>query len=407
MKLQPVPLDYFEAIRLILSKVTPTSSIRIDLEKALGRVVSNPLHAKLPQPGFDQSTRDGFVIADNGVDTEEGFRQYTIGGEIHAGPANEYSLPPGVAFRIMTGGLVPINGKRVVPYEECQGNIDLLKVSEKALSKPDKYIRRCGSHITSGQLVAETGEVIGAEHLALFAATGLLSVEVHEKVNVSFFCTGNELVSAGKPKQLGMKISSNRYQMNGLIHYFGAIADDRGVVGDSIEEVGEVFGAMNSDKTDVVVSTGGMGPGKCDILEEAFVRAGGQVLYRSLNMRPGQSTIFGLMNSMLFFGLPGPPTAVRILFNELIRPVLLAMQGVKTPLPRSIKAFLVEGINTQMGSVYRLKGGHFSFDEGRCRVRLTRRNELATCYLLFKPYKNRYEEGELITVHFTDSPLLS
>lgn len=404
MKTKPAPLDLSDAIQLIISKSSLTDGEHIDLKKALARVAMAPLCAKIPQPGFDQSTRDGFAIGDRGTRFDDSTRQYSIDGEIVAGPSEECSLSPGGASRIMTGGLVPVNAIRVIPYEDCQEKDGLLFVPEKPLSTTDTYIHRRGSHIGLGLTVVEAGEVISADHLALLAATGLFSVEVRKKVRVSYFCTGSELLSEGEAPQSGMKISANRYLLDGLINSFSSIADDRGIVGDSPQELSDVMGAIDPGQTDIVISTGGMGPGKYDLLEEAFVKAGGRVLYNALNVRPGKSTLFGLLGSMLFFGLPGPPPAVRVLFNELIRPALLTMQGVKASLPSSIKAVLTEEINLKRGGFLGLKGGRFSFQKGKCTVRLSEKNEPPTCYLLFQPNRRRYREGDSIIIHLTATP---
>jgi len=404
---QTVPLDLSDAIQLIIDKCSLVGRERVDLKRALGRVTARPLLAEAPQPGFDQSTRDGFVICDGGIELADRHHQYIIVGEIAAGPNEECRLSSGQTGRIMTGGLVPVNSIRVIPYEECLEKDGLLIVPEQALSVPDSYIRRRGSDIAMGRTVVGAGEVINADHQAILAATGNFSVDVRKKARVSYFCTGSELLSKEDTMRTGMKISANRYLLNGLITSFGAIADDRGIVRDLSKELCEAIANINAGQTDVVISTGGMGPGKYDLLEEAFVEAGGQVLYRALNVRPGKSTLFGLLDSMLFFGLPGPPPAVRVLFNELICPALLTMQGVKDPLPGSTKAVLTEEINLKRGGVMGLKGGRFSFDQGRCTVRLTRNNEPPTCYLLFQAGKKLYNKGELITIHFIGSPFAS
>jgi len=400
------PLDLSDATHLISSKSSPTDSEKINLKNGLGRVAAKQQLARIPQPGFDQSTRDGFAISDGGTGVNGSIHQYTIDGEIVAGPSKEHRLAQGSATRIMTGGMIPVNTIRVIPCEDCLEKDGLLSVPEKSLSSADTYIRRQGSHVGCGQVVLDPGEVIGIDHLALLASTGIFSIDVHKKIRVSYFCTGSELLSEGEPLQTGMKISGNRYLLDGLITSFGSIADDMGIVEDSFKELSRVMGAIDPDQTDIVISTGGMGPGKYDLLEQAFIEAGGQVLYRALNVRPGKSTLFGLLDSMLFFGLPGPPPAVRLLFNELIRPALLTMQGVKDSLPSSTMAVLTEEIGLKRGNVLGFKGGRFSFHQGQCTVRLAAKSESPNCFLLFTPGKQRYRIGDLITVHFTAPPFL-
>ena len=397
-------LDLAKATSLILSRVCPCGGEEVELKQALGRVAAVPLCARIPQPGFDQSTRDGFVIGDRGSERRDGCRQYTIQGEIAAGSRKERSLPLGRTSRIMTGGLVPIGSIRVIPHEDCSEQDGLLSVPEAAMRAMDSYVRRRGSLIDQGQVIVEKGEVIGTDYQALLAATGLLtSIEVYRRPRVAYFCTGSELLAEGDNPGAGMKISSNRYLLDGLISEFGGKADDRGVVRDLSKELHGAITSIDPAETDIVISTGGMGPGKYDLLEEAFVAAGGRVLYSGLNLRPGKSTLFGVLGSMLFFGLPGPPPAVRVLFNELVRPALLGMLGVKEPLPGSTRAVLTEEVHLKRAGVPGLKGGCFALDQGKCTVRLAKRNDPATCYLLFPANRRRFRKGESISVHFVNS----
>ncbi len=397
-------LDLTDALQLIISHSSVCSTEQVNLDDALGRVLAENLQAQIPQPGFDQSTRDGFVLADDGVALSSGKRQYRLEGEVAAGSNKQFLIKPATASRIMTGGLVPENGSRVIPFESCFEDDGYIVVDQEFITGPQTFIRRQGSDINIDDPIMESGEVVGVDHLALLASTSTFSFNVRRKAKVSFFCTGSELLKESDTVTPGKKVSANRYLLSGLISSFGAIADDRGVVPDQADELGRMLQSVKKDQNDLIISTGGMGPGKYDLLQQLFVEAGGEVLYNSLTVRPGKSTLFGLLESKIFFGLPGPPPAVRALFNELIRPALLTMQGVKDVLPGSVQALLSEDIVLNKEAILGLKSGVLGFDQGRCTVRLTKRLEIPNCYLLLEPGKDHYRIGEWITVHRTDSP---
>lgn len=398
-----VPLDLSNAVELIVSKTIPACSERINLKRALGRISASAMAAQIPQPEFDQSIRDGFVIRDRGNHVEDSIHEYAISGEIAAGSDQGHRLLSGSACRIMTGGMIPSNGIRVVPFENCREADRVLFVPEKVLAATDTYIRSKGSAISTGQIVLGAGEKIDAGHLSLLAATGLLELDVYRKAMVVCFSTGSELLLDAKEMKAGMKISSNRYLLNGLVGSMGAHFDDKGVVRDSLEDISRIINSIDPDRTDIIISTGGMGPGKYDLLERAFVEAGGQVFYQSLNVRPGKATLFGLLGSSLFFGLPGPPTAVQILFNELIVPALSVIQGDGLHLPVVVNAFLAEDYRMRAMNVLQLKGGRLSLKDGKCMVRSAVGNEPLNCIILFHPKKEGYEEGEMVPVHLAGS----
>ena len=146
-----------------------------------------------------------------------------------------------------------------------------------------------------------------------------------------------------------------------------------------------------------------MGPGKYDLVKQAFIEAGGEVIFTSLKMRPGKSVLFGTLGNTLFFGLPGPPPAVQTLFNMLVGPTLLAMQGGRAPWPQKVQAYLHHSIKPERHDVLRLKDGMITMEGGKCKVRFTQKLELPDCYILLPSGKDYYPEGELVDVYLTTS----
>lgn len=392
--------DLQTAQKLILahSRALPAQSIA--LEEALFRVPARPLPALLPLPGFNHSTRDGFVLS--AVPDPQG--QYRISGEIAAGDIGKNHLAKGEAWRIMTGALLPAGGLRVIPQEWCAVEGDILRISTAAMTTRNSFIRKKGSEIASGRVVVPAGVPIQPEHQALLAGVGYTDLPVHQRPRVSFFCTGSELVEPAPARQSGQKVSQNRFLLNGLILLFGGIPTDCGLVADSPQDLRRIFAAIDPDQSEVIISTGGMGPGKYDLLEQAFVEAGGRLLYNSLRIRPGRATLFGILGRSFFFGLPGPPPAVQMLFHELVRPALLALQGVKRCLPETVKAKLTEPFTCTAQQSLSLKSGVLQIQGGICTVRLPRSNEASSCNLIVPPRRRKFQTGAWIQVHLTSSP---
>ncbi len=396
----PPPFDLQTAHRLILEQASALPVQSIVLEEALHRVSSRSLPAMLPLPAFNHSTRDGFVL---GASTDV-HGKYRIGGEIAAGDTCKDHMAKGEAWRIMTGALIPAGGVRVIPQEQCMVEGDILLISSKGLLAKNSFIRTKGSEIAQGKVVVPAGTPIHPEHQALLAGVGYTEVPVHLRPRVSFFCTGNELVGPTATKLSGQKVSENRFLLNSLTQLSGAIPTDCGLVGDNKNELRRVFATLDPDKTDVIISTGGMGPGKYDLLEDAFIEAGGQVIYNALNLRPGKATLFGTLGQSLFFGLPGPPPAVHLLFHELVRPALLSLQGIKRCLPEIVKIRLTEPITCPEDKTLCLKSGIFQIHAGICTARLPRQSEATSCYLLCPAHRRQLRAGDWIQAHLTRSP---
>jgi molybdopterin molybdotransferase len=307
----------------------------------------------------------------------------------------------------MTGGMVPTGGLRVVPQEDCEPEGDMVTIPVHALERQNTYIHNKGSKIAENDLIVAAGTILQAEHSALLATTGHATIEVYRKPRVGFFCTGSELVDSIDQLEPGLKISANRFLLGGLVRQFLAEGKDLGIVKDLQDDLGRTFDRLRAASFDVVISTGGMGPGKFDLLEEAFVRAGGQVVFRSLNMRPGNAILFGRLGKTLFFGLPGPPEAVRTLVNEVVGPALLHLQGVKDCTPVAVQARLGQPAKVNSQGALILKAGILSFADGRAHVRLAGRLEIATGFILFPPGQGVYESGAEVVVHMAYSPYIS
>jgi molybdopterin molybdotransferase len=399
-------MDYATCQQAISHLTSTTGHERIPLTAALSRVTALDIAARIPQPEFNQSLRDGFVLADYTIGTKD-YTDFPIIGMIQAGSTGSLHLQKGQACRIMTGGMIPNGGIQVIQQEDCLRLNNMVRIPTEVLQRATRFIQDQGSGITPGSTIINSGTVLLPEQTSLLAAVGVEEVVVFRKPRIGFFCTGSELVDTAQDLQPGLKISSNRYLLEGLIHQCGAEPHYLGTVGDSVGEMTEIFRQIANNNFDIVISTGGMGPGKYDLIEKSFDDAGGRTIYNRLNLRPGKDSLFGTLNQTLFFGLPGPPTAVRALMNALVGPAILQMQGLTMPFPRTLQAHLQHQITVRRHGVMQLWGGMLSFQDGYCKVRVADKKEHSSCYIVVAPEKNCYQPGELIEIHLPSSlPLL-
>lgn len=370
------------------------------LHEARQRIVVSGVAAVTPRPAFDESTRDGYVIPHPAVvGSDMTVHRYAIVDEIPAGKPSLKTLATGTACRIMTGGCVPKAAARVVPFEECVEQNGSVVIADHALQAAETFIKKTGSEIALGELLVPAGEVLRADHLALLASCGMHSVEVAARPVVGYVCTGSELAAPAEELEIGQKVSSNSFLLGGLLASVGARPVNMGLIQDSEQQLLDLFAGVRADQPDVLITTGGMGPGKYDLVEKTFAASGGRVLFNALAMRPGQSVLFGLLGRTLLFGLPGPPHAVRTLLHELVGPTLLAMQGKKDPWPKKIAAHVLHRIKLKPHRVLRLKDAVLVLQDGRCSVRFTGRLEMPNCLILLEPGRSAYSEGDLVPVH--------
>jgi molybdopterin molybdotransferase len=110
----------------------------------------------------------------------------------------------------------------------------------------------------------------------------------------------------------------------------GVLPDDPGMIARALAEAGG----------DLIVTTGGTGPGSRDVLAQGLSMAGAGALFRGVLMKPGRHTSAFLLGGRLVLGLSGPPTAALAGFQALVKPVVLRLMGLYDVNPPGNKARL-------------------------------------------------------------------
>jgi len=394
-----------EAQRLILDLAEPTPAEEISLDCGLGRVTAEALRAELPVPSFNHSTRDGYAVKRIDLLTASSASPISleVKGEIPAGCTNIPALTRGTTLRIMTGAPIPRGSDLVLAQEDIEKSNGRVIVDR--LSAPCNYIRRKGSDLAKGALIVGKGSILTPNHLALLATAGSGSIRVHRKAGVAVVCTGSELVHREKSPLAGQVISSNRLLLDGLIKTFGGVTESLSTAADRTEEIVAELDRLIKSRIPLIITTGGMGPGKFDLMAEVFSRLEITAVYDSLKVKPGRATMFGAKGASLLFALPGPPPAVKLLFNELVKPALLKTSGIKRPSNKAIRAELVESIRLRSGKSLLLKEGVYFSRKGKLLVRPGDKTANNNCVLLLPTRRKCLKKGELITIHPTTQAL--
>ena len=372
----------------------------VEVHAAASRVVSEDVLALVDCPPFSESLRDGYVLTPNGRREAEGYF-YPVVGEIAAGNGNIGHLKPGSACRIFTGGLVPEGGTRVVPQEQCYEVDGGVQVSEVAMASERLYITKAGSKVACGERVVGKGTRLEIDHLTLLTAVGVRQVQVASRPRVACYCTGSELVAMGGCLAIGQKLSLNSLLFQNLIPCYGGVLTRQDIISDNQRATKELFDSIQEGGYDLAVSTGGMGPGKYDLVKKAFSDAGGKIILQTLPMQPGRSILFGTLGDTVFIALPGPPNAVRTLINEIIGPVLLMMQGAQRCRPVTLQARMTHNYRTRKTDLLQIKGGVIAVEQGGCTVHLADYLEPISCFVLLPAGIKEFRQGDMVEVHLS------
>jgi len=187
------------------------------------------------------------------------------------------------------------------------------------------------SEIKAGETVLRAGEHINAAMMAVLASFGQAKVTVGREPRVAVLATGSELVAVDQQPGQDQIRDSNNYSIGAYAALAGAIVELMPLAGDDPGLLKHQI-ATAAERSDVVVTSGGVSMGVYDFTKTALKELGGEIFFERVSLRPGKPTVFArLPNGVLVFGLPGNPVSVSVTFNLFARTSLLAMQGAHEP----------------------------------------------------------------------------
>jgi molybdopterin molybdotransferase len=140
------------------------------------------------------------------------------------------------------------------------------------------------------------------------------------------FFTGDELVMPGEPLPAGGIYNSNRYLLRALLEGLGCQVADLGIVPDSLAATRAALREAAAGH-DLIVTSGGMSVGEEDHVKPA-VEAEGVLDMWKIAMKPGKPLAYGRVGAADFIGLPGNPVSSFVTFLMMVRPFVLARQGI-------------------------------------------------------------------------------
>jgi molybdopterin molybdotransferase len=351
-------LSFDEASALIaqhasrLSRRVPAHE-RVDLARASGRVLAQPLFADSHQPPFTRSTRDGFACRAAEASTHAFL---AIAGSVRAGDAPSQPLASGSACEIMTGAPVPDGADAVAMLEhvevaQAKAGSRVRLLPPRTLAPGENIVAR-GAQARAGEELLPAGTVITAAQIAVAASCGHASLEVFARPRVAILTTGDELVPVDAMPGPGQIRNSNAPMLAALAAAAGGEPWVLPTAADNAASLDQALAlAANAD---LLVISGGVSAGKFDLVEPALARLGAQFHFTGVRIQPGKPLVFGELpvqhtnafqkedGTKYCFGLPGNPVSTAVTFLLFAAPVLAALAGSRAAAPRFALAQLAE-----------------------------------------------------------------
>jgi molybdopterin molybdotransferase len=404
-------IEYLQALQVIRDTVEPLPVERFSLAESRGVVVSTDQPSPGAVPPFDNSAMDGFAVrsADTVDASESNPLRLQVEGMVTAGetPANS-SGAADTAWEIMTGAPVPSGYDGVIPVEQVEVERDAqgkpVAIELRQSVSAGRNLRRAGEDFAAGDALVTAGQFIQANQIMGLAATGVSEIEGRRAARVAAITTGNELTDTEAKLEPGKIHDSNGPYLEAAISSIGA--DSAGVyrTGDEAEELIALIEKLQ-DKTDVILTTGGVSAGRMDFVPMALEQLGADILFHRVAIRPGKPVLFArLPNGTLVFGLPGNPIAVAVGLRFFVIPALRKLQGL--PQETYLKAQLKTSLHKKPGLRFFGKAVASGDSEGRLLTELLPGQEsfkisplmTANCWLIATEDTDELSAGSLVEI---------
>jgi molybdopterin molybdotransferase len=319
-----------EALALVLERVRALPAEEVAVGDAFGRCVVEDARAALDLPPFDCSAMDGYAV--RAADTPGSLR---VAGESAAGRPAGRALEPGEAFGISTGAAVPEGADAVVPVELTTRRQEVVEVQKVELGQ---HVRPRGGDVHAEDVVVATGTLLGAVQVGALASAGLRRVRCGRVPRVAILATGTELRRPGERLEPGQIYESNSVLLASAVRSAGAEATVLDAVAD--DERATRAALESGLDADVLLTSGGVSVGEHDLVRAGLADLGATEVFWRMAVKPGKPIAFATRGDTLVFGLPGNPVSSLVGFELLVRPALLALQGVRDPAPSYLPGVL-------------------------------------------------------------------
>ncbi len=338
-----------EALKLNgLDGILGTEAIPLD-EKAVGRVVAEPVWAKISSPHYHASAMDGFAVRAE----ETAGASLTNPVILELGAQAEYldtgdPLPEKFNAVIMIEATEPLNKDGSISTAPRKPN----SIRIRQAAAPWQHVRPMGEDMIQTQLVHPTGKVLSSVDLGAIAGSGHQQVVAARKPKVAIIPTGTELVPVGQKAEVGEIIEYNSIMLAAQINQWGGDASRFEITADEYDLIrSQVKKAV--EKFDLVLVNAGSSAGSEDFTAQ-IVEDLGELLVHGIAIRPGHPVILGVIKrdngkAVPIIGVPGYPVSAALTGEIFVEPLIARWLG-RSPVYRDeIEAELTRKITSPAG----------------------------------------------------------
>ena len=334
-----------KAFKILLENITVPKNIElVPVFESLGRILKDDVIAQENIPTYDSSHMDGYAIRSSDVTNASRKNPVLLKisrSESTLGILPRHILKKGEAYRIQTGGYMPLKSDAVIPIENTKIiNNDLVEIVEPI--EKASFVYSIGSDIKKGKKVLCKEQAIRVQHMGLLASLRISKITVFRKPLVSIIPTGNELTDDIEENRENKVVNTNGPIISSLVSVLGGISIDMGITPD---DVGILKRKINHavKTSDLIITIGGTSAGKQDIVKSTIdSMTSSEIIAHKIKLDRGRVTGLAVVNKKPIIIMPGPIQGSLNAFFVFARPLISLFSGQTTISVFAISAIMVE-----------------------------------------------------------------
>ena len=330
-----------EARQLVMDRFPAPDPPRMEtlaVPDAVGRILAQPVFARLSAPHFHAAAMDGIAVRaeDTFGATETEPRQLNISRQ---------------AFAINTGHVLPPDTDAVIMIEQVNDLGDG-RVEIEAPAFPWQHVRRMGEDIVATELLFPRNHAVSPYCVGALLAGGIFEVNVYSRPRVLIIPTGSELLEwqgdATVTPGPGQVLETNAYMLSKLVEAAGGTFKRHEIIADDPQAIQIAVTKGLAEGFDMVLIVGGSSAGSEDYAK-TVVAALGEILVHGVTIMPGKPVLAGDVQGQAVFGIPGYPVSAIIAFEQFVRPLIRRFIGQPEDIPECAAVQTTRKIPSKLG----------------------------------------------------------
>ena len=329
-------LHFDESIEMIKSlEINNYKTKTVPLMQAQGYVLAEDIVADHNSPEFPMSAMDGYAI----IHEDMAMGRLKIASINPAGTALKDEVIGGTCIKTFTGSLMPHGADTLIPIENVEVEGDEIVIKQEV---PQGFsVRQPGENYAKGQLLVPKGTKIDFPQIGVLASLNITHLLVYEKPTVGIISTGSELLELGEEQTNDAQIrSSNNYILEAIVKKYDGLPLQLGCIKDDKETITQAISEA-LERSDIVVTTGGVSVGDFDFVKDVIREIGCDVVFKGVRVKPGQHIMVARKEDKFVIGLPGFAYSSTVTALLYLVPLIEKLQQGKCSLHK-VKATLKE-----------------------------------------------------------------